>query len=206
MDHYRKPHAIISGGQRGADHGGLVAAALAGICTGGWAPKGFRTEAGPDPSLREFGLSETDTADYRKRTLANIQDSDATVLLASNPDSAGSKQTLQFAKNAGKPILTVDPFAEDASAQIATFLRLHRPLTVNVAGNRESVCPGIFAQTVAVLGDVFRSLATGATPGRPASSHAGHERRSKPRTPAPTARRPEPEPAVAEEPLRLFAF
>ena len=37
---------IISGGQTGADKGGLIAAKKANIKTGGIAPKGFMTEAG----------------------------------------------------------------------------------------------------------------------------------------------------------------
>ena len=36
---------IISGGQTGADEGGLMAAALLGIPTGGWMPRGFLRES-----------------------------------------------------------------------------------------------------------------------------------------------------------------
>ncbi|HME98544.1 MAG TPA: putative molybdenum carrier protein, partial [Terriglobia bacterium] len=50
---------IISGGQTGADMGGLLAARELGIETGGMAPKGWLTENGPEEVLlRSFGLSE----------------------------------------------------------------------------------------------------------------------------------------------------
>jgi len=51
--------AINSGGQTGADRGGLLAAQELGKKSGGVAPKGFITEAGADATLRdEFGLIE----------------------------------------------------------------------------------------------------------------------------------------------------
>ncbi len=49
---------IISGGQTGADRGGLEAGRVLGIETGGTCPKFFRTETGHDVSLQGFGLVE----------------------------------------------------------------------------------------------------------------------------------------------------
>ena len=47
---------IISGGQTGADQGGLRAGAALGLDTGGWIPFGFRTDTGADcrprPAIR----------------------------------------------------------------------------------------------------------------------------------------------------------
>ena len=45
---------IISGGQTGADYGALLAAHALGLETGGWAPKGWRTEDGPKPVTRQL--------------------------------------------------------------------------------------------------------------------------------------------------------
>ena len=50
------PKKIISGGQTGADLGALVGARRVGIETGGTAPKGFRTDRGLQPVLRQYGL------------------------------------------------------------------------------------------------------------------------------------------------------
>ena len=47
---------IISGGQTGVDQAALRAAKACGIPTGGWAPKGWRTEDGPAPWLADLGL------------------------------------------------------------------------------------------------------------------------------------------------------
>ena len=44
---------IISGGQTGADRGGLLAGRHLGIETGGTAPPDFITEVGVDDSLRD---------------------------------------------------------------------------------------------------------------------------------------------------------
>jgi hypothetical protein len=50
---------VVTGGQTGADQGGLRAARAAGIATGGWAPQGWLTESEdgrrnvPDPSLAD---------------------------------------------------------------------------------------------------------------------------------------------------------
>ena len=47
----RESIKVVSGGQCGADLGGLLAAELLGIPTGGIAPNGFRTEKGKQPIL-----------------------------------------------------------------------------------------------------------------------------------------------------------
>ena len=45
------------------------------------APKGNLTEYGPDELLRDYGLVEHPTSDYPARTGANVEQSDATLLL-----------------------------------------------------------------------------------------------------------------------------
>jgi hypothetical protein len=63
---------VISGGQTGADQGGLRAPRACAIPTGGWAPRGWLTEAGPAPCLEESGLVECpegDTLAERYRVL-----------------------------------------------------------------------------------------------------------------------------------------
>ena len=63
------PEKVISGGQTGADQAGLIAAEKAGITTGGWMPKGFRTLDGPNPGLAaRFGLREHPSEEYPPRT------------------------------------------------------------------------------------------------------------------------------------------
>ena len=151
---------IISGGQTGADQGGLAAGVTLGLLTGGWAPKGWKTEKGSEKQLLySLGLQEYQTWGYPPRTKANIQDSDGTFLIG-NPSSRGSRLTANEAKRRGKPLyLLVTEPNRDLSRHIEPFrawLAEHRIETLNVAGNRESVAPGLTQTThdflVAALG------------------------------------------------------
>ena len=63
---------IVSGGQTGADRGGLEAAIYCGVPHGGWCPKGRKAEDGHIPG--KYNLREMDTADYLARTKANVLD------------------------------------------------------------------------------------------------------------------------------------
>lgn len=91
---------IISGGQTGVDQAALRAAKACGIPTGGWAPKGFRTEAGPAPWLADFGLREHASADYPVRTRANCRDAGLTLILITRESelARGTALTLRFAQ------------------------------------------------------------------------------------------------------------
>ena len=74
---------VISGGQTGADLGGLIAARAFSLRTGGWMPMGFLTLDGPQPDLAKlYGLQEHSSASYPPRTRRNVQQSDATIRFA----------------------------------------------------------------------------------------------------------------------------
>lgn len=153
---FRGISLIISGAQTGADQGGLRAAKALGIPTGGWAPKGFRTEEGPAPWLcQEFNLDEHDTEyDYEPRTRLNVSIADATVIFGRR--SRGSNLTERVCQQTGKPYLWVaDPLKPSETLRFRLWVARVRPETLNVAGNRESRNPGIGAHV-----DVFlqRSL------------------------------------------------
>lgn len=147
-----RPEKIISGGQTGSDIGAIVAAKDMEILTGGWAPLGFKTEKGPQPVLASYGLLETEDSGYNLRTELNVCDSDATLIFARNPRSKGTLLTMQCAMRNGKPFSPpINPTDPDAYAQVSEFLLKHRPAVLNVAGNRESVAPGIARQVVDLL-------------------------------------------------------
>lgn len=103
---------MISGGQTGADRAALEAAKALGIQTGGFAPPGFLTSHGKDPSLAAYGLKEvqhkgTDSwrcaspitgsiaAAYVTRTKMNVDLSDATIAFRLHP-SVGTDKTIQY--------------------------------------------------------------------------------------------------------------
>lgn len=155
---------IISGGQTGADMGGLIAAEQLGIPTSGTAPKGFKTEDGANPDLKtRFGLNEGDSADYKVRTKSNINDSDVTLIYATEPNSKGTKLTVDTCKKYKKPFVIIDPndplSVKKTKVTITNAMnRLNRPVTVNVAGNRESKSPGIQKKVIDILTKAFELI------------------------------------------------
>lgn len=127
---------IISGGQTGADRGGLDGAVMAGMKTGGTAPANFETEDGPDSFLPHLGLVEDEprpgNSKWVVRTILNVQNSDATVIFG-DTKSVGSKQTIKACVDNEKPWIA-NPSAE----QLGDFCLRHEVKTLNVAGNRAS--------------------------------------------------------------------
>lgn len=141
-----RPTRIVSGGQTGADRGGLNAAIKLGIPHGGWCPKGRRAEDGKIPF--RYQLLETGSASYRGRTRRNVLDSDGTVIFTRGRLEGGSALTAGVAREAGKPMLHIDLRAhggnpDGAIRELRTWLREHRIACLNVAGSRESKARGI---------------------------------------------------------------
>ncbi len=141
---------IISGGQTGADCGGLLAAADVGIATGGLAPKGYLTELGSNPELAKFGLVESDSADYEVRTILNVLTANATVIFADSIESDGTKLTIASCIKYQKPYL-INPDA----LTLHDWLLEHQVKVLNVAGNRESIAKGIGDRTRRVVRDAL---------------------------------------------------
>jgi hypothetical protein len=155
---------IISGGQTGADIAGLVAAEKLGIKTGGFASRDFMTEKGPQPALGErFELFELQSTEYPQRTKANVIYSDATILFCHNPDSAGSNLVKSVVGITHRDLLIIDfnmyrgQFSEGSKVikEIRDFLNLYKPRVLNIAGNRESIKPGISSLVKSILVEVF---------------------------------------------------
>lgn len=134
---------VICGGQTGADIGAIYGARRAGVATGGTAPNGWRTEKGAQPVLAEFGLKQHESPDYGPRTEANILDSDATVIFSKNFHSPGTVKTVKLAREYDKVFIRINPFTREAEQLFMEFCARERPLVINIAGNRESVAPGI---------------------------------------------------------------
>lgn len=137
-----RPTLIISGGQTGADQGALVAAHTLGIRTGGYAPKGWITEVGPAPWLGGvYGLVEHVSDQYIARTRANIELANATVIFGR--PSTGSNKTRDICDGQHKPLIWITANKVGEMIRFRLWLARHKPKTLNVAGNRESVTPGI---------------------------------------------------------------
>lgn len=137
---------IISGGQTGADRAALDAWHALGHPTGGYAPKGWRTEHGPDLSLMALGLIETDDPEYKYRTILNVEAADGTLIFGR--PSPGCNLTMEACKNRKKPFewITFPPNHPTVTQIdiVLSFLKTNHVQILNVAGNRENKNPGIY--------------------------------------------------------------
>jgi hypothetical protein len=152
---------VVSGGQTGADLGGLLAAEELGVPTGGWAPKGWRTDVGPAPWLgSRFGLQECETPGYPARTQRNVLLAQATLIFG-DPTSPGCRLTASYARQAGRPCVIVFwPFATSFWSEHARVVVLLSGVqTLNVAGNRERSRPGIRDACWQFVRELLRSVA-----------------------------------------------
>lgn len=135
---------IISGGQTGADRGALRAARDQGTKYGGWCPLGgWAEDLTTPPGIRaEFPLlAETSSHNLLMRTMFNITDSDATLIVGSGKNPPGTGVTSSYAKTLGRPLLQTDGSnPEEVKAWLAG---LGTNVTLNVAGPRESRQPGV---------------------------------------------------------------
>ena len=149
---------IVSGGQTGADRGGIDAAIRCHLPYGGWVPKGRRAEDGIVPATYE-DFRETGSAAYPARTEANVVDSDATLVMACGLPKNGSMRTCSYAQKRAKPHIVVN-LASDrkkAAELIVEWLSSIplREIILNVTGSRESKVSGMHAATQAVMIDVI---------------------------------------------------
>ena len=141
---------IISGGQTGADQGGLDFALSYNIPHGGECPLGRRCENGKIPP--RFKLTESTSASYLPRTLTNVIDSDATLICTLSATlTGGSLKTQQFCISHKKPFLHIHPKLDNIATVVYDFMEFHNPSILNVAGSRESKEIGIYGWTRAIL-------------------------------------------------------
>lgn len=145
---------VISGGQTGVDQMGLACALVAGLETGGMAPKGYRTDEGPNPSLRDlYGLEEHFSSSYPPRTHVNAMASDATVWFG-DVRSPGGQLTQHLVLNIYKKRWVENPTAE----VLVRILSEHNVEVLNVAGNRRRTNPEATDRACEVLTHAFKLL------------------------------------------------
>lgn len=139
---------MISGGQTGVDRGALDAALFLGIPCGGKCPRGRRAEDGTIPP--HYPLTEMQTSEYAHRTVANVRESDATLVVTISAPTGGTLLTIKNAERLDKCHFVLDLHGDERPA-LANWLSQYRPSVLNVAGPRESKFPGIAQQTYALL-------------------------------------------------------
>jgi putative molybdenum carrier protein len=141
---------LISGGQTGVDRAALDVARELGIASGGWCPQGRRAE---DGRLADYyPMQETPAGEYAQRTEWNVRDADGTLVLTRGRPSEGTAFTIEMARRHGKPCLVLDLSAEQPSPATALAWAHEDGVRIlNIAGPRESKCPGIYEEAKALL-------------------------------------------------------
>jgi predicted Rossmann fold nucleotide-binding protein DprA/Smf involved in DNA uptake len=141
VDARDSPLKIVSGGQTGVDRAALDAAMVLGIACGGWCPRGRRAEDGRIPA--RYPLIETPTARYPQRTQWNVRDSDGTLVLHAGRPRGGTALTLRLVAGLGRPLLRVDLDESPDPQALTAWIARAGIRVLNVAGPRESECPGV---------------------------------------------------------------
>ena len=132
---------IISGGQTGVDRAALDVALTLGMHCGGFCPKGRKSEDGTIPE--KYPLTETQSDHYPERTELNVKTGDATLILTAGPADRGTQLTIDLCKRYNKPCLVIDLNDEKDRVDIELWIKTNKIDTMNIAGNRESISPGI---------------------------------------------------------------
>ncbi|MDR2634361.1 MAG: putative molybdenum carrier protein [Clostridiales bacterium] len=158
-DSETKIKAIRSGGQTGVDRGALDAAIEMRVPVEGWCPKGGWAEDYPDaPGLltKYPHFKETPSSEPSQRTVWNVRDSDATLILDFEhdlSDSPGTVLTASVAESLNKPFLVAK--LGECDKIISWINGIHGEISLNIAGPRESEAPGIYAETYSVVKELL---------------------------------------------------
>jgi hypothetical protein len=167
---------IISGAQTGVDRAALDSAIYRLVyCWGGCVPRGRLAEDGVIPD-RYFdakklgcGLEEhSQSRDYKSRTIRNIKDSDATMILRFQGSGRvlgpGTKLIIKTLQKSGKPYRLFDPSKSHTVPKAVRWVcetlveedEATRCIEIlNVAGPRESSSPGIYDRSRIFMNDVL---------------------------------------------------
>src|SRR6476620_9542937 len=103
---------------------------------GSWCPKGRRAEDGIIPE--RYQLEETPDSNYDQRTMWDVRDADATLIVTLGRElTGGTLWTRQSAKRIGRPWLHVMQ-TDDWRQTTRRFFQQHPIRVLNVAGPRGS--------------------------------------------------------------------
>src|SRR4051812_13625757 len=113
-----------------------------GVDCGGWCPEGRLDERGNIPA--RYPVRELAGGGFPERTMANVRDSDGTVLLYSTTLAGGTEYTAYCCRQQNKPHQMIDAsklLPTDAAKTISDFVSQHKIEVLNVAGPRASQWP-----------------------------------------------------------------
>ena len=146
-------HKIISGGQSGVDRSALDFSIKHKIPYGGWCPRNRWAEDGKIPLF--YNLTETKEEEKEFRTLKNVIGSDGTLIIYKGLMDEGTLKTIFFCKQHNKTFIEFDLLKNIDKAQFKNWTHTNLIRVLNVAGPRESNCPGIYNETSTLLEYLF---------------------------------------------------
>lgn len=153
---------ICSGGQTGADRGGLDAAIAHNVEICGWCPKdGLAEDFTCAPGIKALypELHEEESLSYVLRTAHNVEDSHATLIVAPLGliPKSGTEMTAQFAKRFKRPYKVISGMKE-IDETVSWIKSIGCGLTLNIAGPRESKSTGVYQETYKVVSALLDKL------------------------------------------------
>jgi hypothetical protein len=141
---------VRSGGQTGVDRAALDAARELGLPIAGWCPRGGRAEDHENPNgggiTQQYPeLRQTNYPGYSQRTVLNIWDADATIIISPGDGkvSPGTQLTIDEAKRQKKPYYLL---RDENVMEVLKWLNKNfkGDIEINFAGPRASSSPGVY--------------------------------------------------------------
>jgi hypothetical protein len=126
---------IVSGAQTGVDRGALDAALDAQFPCGGWCPGDRQAEDGEIPP--RYPVTPLPGSGYRQRTIQNVVDSNATLVIYFGQLQGGTEQTVLHCIKRQKPYKLIDAseVSRVRAAHIAAqFIESKAVAILNIAG------------------------------------------------------------------------
>jgi hypothetical protein len=103
---------------------------------------------------------ETPAARYPQRTEWNVRDSDGTLVLHAGRPRGGTALTLRLLDRQRKPVLRVDLDQSPDPRTLTDWIASRGIGVLNVAGPRESECPGVGSRAKRFLEEALGPLQT----------------------------------------------
>ena len=158
----KKRLIVVNGGQSGVERAALVSAMSFAISFGGWIPKGRRADDGVVPA-GFYAMKELPNEDFNECTVANMRDSDATLVLVNKlPPSGKAAYVAEKATELCKPCKIVDVDDVNAKRDITNWMisledmpGITHSVKLHITGSLESEAPGIFEKVGRIFGIVF---------------------------------------------------
>eukprot|EP01084_Bolivina_argentea_P207451 353944_1 len=107
---YNNKLMIVCGGQTGVERAALDVAIALNIPYSGWIPKGRKAEDGIIDMEKYANLKECDSEQYETRTLLNVVDSDATLILNMGKLDGGTLCTKKYVSQKNKDLMYITLF------------------------------------------------------------------------------------------------